>query len=266
MKRTVILMAVSLLVALVLLVQQGCGRPGEGAGLATIEETAVATVGEGPYPPAGGSSERSQESPSGVTSRASSDTAPVSSGDPGFAAAGSNSSAGFGHETATAGPSTSTSAAPGEWEAPGADVAAAFVGLAEGVEGLTIYSPREMPAGTVLAASWWPVSGGHAPDPVAAPGRPNPRVVGEGAEAEVRVLLQVDGGWVEVLEGVHGDLGELPSEAVGEVAGHAARSYRLMGGHLVQWSDAGRWYAVFGLDLASGVVERIAAGMEVQPR
>ena len=80
---------------------------------------------------------------------------------------------------------------------------------------------------------------GEEYDAQADSGEPNPRVTGMDSSAEVRVLLEVPGGWVEILEGVRGDLGELPNEVAGDVAGHPARSYRLMGGYLVQWSDDG---------------------------
>jgi hypothetical protein len=151
----------------------------------------------------------------------------------------------------------------GQWAPPTEDILEAFAAVREQAGEMTLYVPATLPAGATLHRCWWPASSGQEYDGQADSGEPNPHVTGAETTIEVRVLLKVAGGWVEILEGVRGDLGELPSEDIGDVAGHAARSYRLLGGYLVQWSDSGRWYAVYGRGVSADAVGRVAQGMYV---
>jgi hypothetical protein len=144
---------------------------------------------------------------------------------------------------------------------PDRDVVTAFAGLAAQAGSLTLYAPTEVPSGATIARSWWPLSAGQEPPESGVTGSSNPYVVGDGSRPEVRVLFRVGAGWLELLEGVRGDLGELPGELVGSVSGHTARAYRLLGGDLVQWSDQGAWYAVYGRGMKREDVVRFARGM-----
>ena len=74
-------------------------------------------------------------------------------------------------------------------------------------------------------------------------------------------MLAVGDGRLGIIQNVHGDLGDLPGRPVGTVAGHLATAYRVLGSDVVQWEDAGHWYAVMGTGLASGDVERFALSM-----
>ncbi|GAB4258620.1 MAG: hypothetical protein Kow00122_16270 [Thermoleophilia bacterium] len=145
------------------------------------------------------------------------------------------------------------------WTAPSGDIREAFRRLAGEVGAMTLYEPTEVPAEARLAARWWPVSSGD--DPSAPESDANPRVVGTEVAPEVRVLLQVGEGWLEVIQGVRGDLGDLPGEKVGAVDGHEAVAYRALGGNLVQWGFGGVSYAVYGKGLARADVVRFALGL-----
>lgn len=145
------------------------------------------------------------------------------------------------------------------WTAPSGDIREAFRRLAAEVGTMTLYEPTEVPVEARLAARWWPVSSGD--DPSAPESDANPRVVGTKAAPEVRVLLQVGEGWLEVIQGVRGDLGDLPGERVGAVDGHEAVAYRALGGDLVQWDFGGVWYAVYGKGLTRADVVRFALGL-----
>jgi hypothetical protein len=225
-KRTRVVMggiAVSLILVGATLMGHGCGTGVRGGGAVTVHETAVV----------GGGSDAS------VTGTEPSEP--------------------------WAGPDSSAEADEGDegWGPPDDDVRAAFADVAARIGAMSVYAPEELPAGTELASCWWPLTTGRQPDPTADSGENNPRVIGSGESAEARILLRLPDGWVEILEAVRGDLGDLPSEEAGEVGGHAARSYRLMDGYVVQWSDEGRWYAVFGLGVAQPDVKRIAHALEV---
>lgn len=176
-------------------------------------------------------------------------------------------------------PPTDREEAPGEsgplpiprWEGVGAEIAEAFDGL-EGRRGeLVLFRPRELPAGTRLAPHWIPVSdaaptgGDDLEETDDGPSVPhaNPLVSGAGPRPEIRVLLEVGEARVEILEGVQGDLGDLPMAKVTLASGREGGLYRVFGGHLIQWSFAGSWYAVFGRGLAPEDLVRLARGMEV---
>ena len=161
-------------------------------------------------------------------------------------------------------PTTAPSHSTADWGPPSPEVARAFSQLDDRLAGVRLYAPGELPADTSIAATWWPISSGKSPALWADHPAPNPRVIGRGADAEVRVALRVGRGdsWVEILERVKGDLGDLTGEPIGRVAGHEATAYRFMGGDLIQWSDGGAWFAVYGRNLKSGAARRIALAMK----
>jgi hypothetical protein len=69
-------------------------------------------------------------------------------------------------------------------------------------------------------------------------------------------------GWIVVVENFRGDLGDVTGREVGSVGGHGATLYEnVNGGTLVQWSDGGRWYGVFGRDVPTEEVVSLALGM-----
>jgi hypothetical protein len=119
-----------------------------------------------------------------------------------------------------------------------------------------LFIPADLPRGTRLAEGWRPLDG-----EAGAPLLPNPHIVGAQGEKEVRILLEEGQSWTEIIEGMRGDLGDLPHERVdlGELGWGAL--YKIRGGHLVQWSREGIWYAVFGQGRTPEDVLRIARGM-----
>jgi len=147
------------------------------------------------------------------------------------------------------------------WGPPDPIVLSAFEDLVASSSGMSIYAPSELPSGTQLAPGWWPLSQGPVP-----PGRlegENPLVVGDEGSREVRVLLRAGSGWLEVMQGIRGDLGDLPGRPAGTVEGREATLYAMLGGQLVHWSHKGTWYGVFARDLAEADLLRIATGMKL---
>ena len=124
-----------------------------------------------------------------------------------------------------------------------------------------LFAPTELPSGAALAPEWLPVL--ESADPRADPtlSRPNPLISGEGADAEVQVVLQVGEGWLVIIENFHGDLGDVAGNDVGSVDGHPARLYQVNGGELVQWSVNGSWYGVFGRDVSEDAILAVALNM-----
>jgi len=127
-----------------------------------------------------------------------------------------------------------------------------------------IYAPTTLPDGAERAASWLPVIDSTDPALYDGPLRTNPYVMGSGVDAEIQVVYTLDSGWIVVVENFLGDLGDVNGESVGEVGGHPATFYSVNGGDLVQWSDGGRWYGVFGRGVGSGAVLATALGMRVE--
>ncbi len=78
-------------------------------------------------------------------------------------------------------------------------------------------------------------------------------------------MYDVDGGWLVILENFQGDLGDVTGMPVGEVAGEPAALYEVNGGQLVQWSQDGRWYGVFGRGIPGQDVIDTALGMQRLP-
>ena len=144
--------------------------------------------------------------------------------------------------------------------------ASVFSDLAVSASPMPVYGLAEIPLGATVPAHWWPVL--DADDPAVYEGPPtgNPRVLGgQGYGIEAQLVMEFQGGWVAVLENFRGDLGDTSGVEVGVVAGHRAFLYAVNGGSLVQWSDGGRWYGVFGRGVSSQTVVDIALEMQVVP-
>ncbi|MHB8868265.1 MAG: hypothetical protein ACYC6T_06515 [Thermoleophilia bacterium] len=142
--------------------------------------------------------------------------------------------------------STSTTPSAGSpstgWEPPSADVLAAFTERSAEMA-CPLYVPALLPSGTLLG-----------PRGVDLP-------LGNDVGAELVVDLVVDGGVVQVGEGIAADIGDVPGEPCGEVAGRPATAYRMLGGVLVQWSAEGWWYGVFSRDVPRETVIGVALSM-----
>ena len=136
--------------------------------------------------------------------------------------------------------------APGhvvEWAAAGPEVIAAFEQVKSQLGGRRVFVPGRLPAGAVVAR------GDEAAEWIALP-----------AAGEVRVIVP-GAGVLQFLEGVAGDVGDLPYRDAGSVCGCRAAVYELLGGTLVQWSYEGAWYGVYGRGFAEEVVVEVAGGM-----
>jgi hypothetical protein len=126
--------------------------------------------------------------------------------------------------------------------------------------GLRLYAPTEVPSGTSVAPRWTDVLVTPGTTATSA-GASNPRISGSDSTAEVGLVLEVGSGWVSFVQNVHGDLGDLPGRPIGSIDGHLATAYRMLGADVVQWEDAGHWYALMGTGLAGSDIERIALSM-----
>lgn len=145
---------------------------------------------------------------------------------------------------------------------PQAAIAQVFADIAQATAPTPAYGLAELPPGIAIPAAWWPVLSMTAPADYEGPVVSNPRITGEGPGAqEVQLVLAMGDGWLMVLANFRGDLGDVVGSPVGQVAGHTATLYGLNDGVLVQWSDQGAWYGVFGRGLPSADVVRIALSM-----
>jgi hypothetical protein len=132
--------------------------------------------------------------------------------------------------------------------------------LALRVAPMPVYGWEETPPGVEILARWLPVIEETEPVPDTGFPEANPRVVGEGrADPEAQVVFGYEGGWLVLVENFRGDLGETPGTSLSDVAGKAAAVYSVNGGVLVQWSDDGRWYGLFGRGVASANVVSLAS-------
>jgi hypothetical protein len=162
-------------------------------------------------------------------------------------------------------PSTSVSSSTSDSSPPSqSTIARLFGDLARTSAPMPVYGLTELPAGCSIPAEWWPVLSLESRAAYEGPAVLNPRVVGEeqGAQ-EAEVLLQFDEGWLLILENFRGDLGDVSGSTVGDMAGRPARLYEVNGGVLVQWSDQGAWYGVFGRGLAAADVVQVALALTV---
>lgn len=134
-----------------------------------------------------------------------------------------------------------------------------FADLARSMAPLHIYGLVEVERETIVPADWWPVLYLQGPAEYEGPLVANPRVSAcQDGAAEVQLVLQHGNGWLVILENFRGDLGEVTGAQVGEVAGHSADLYEVNGGTLVQWSDCGSWYGVFGRGVPATEVVQLA--------
>ena len=161
--------------------------------------------------------------------------------------------------------STSTSAAavvPVSPPVTPANIEQTFKALAASVKPMEVFVPTVLPEGATLAARWLPVIGSADPRDYRGEEQPNPRTVGAGPDSEVQVVFQAGSGWLVVIENFHGDLGDVTGTPVGVVAGNPALLYEVNGGELVQWSQDGRWYGLFGRGVSRDAILAAALGME----
>ena len=151
---------------------------------------------------------------------------------------------------------------PSGWSSPGASVVRALAVARKGAGGLKLYVPTLLPGETVAPDAWWPVSQVESPGAYEGPPAPNPRIASAaGAMPEIRLVLRSDHGWLEIVENVRGDLGDVTGSPVGTVAGHPATLYQLGDCYCVQWSDAGIWYALVARGWPEGEVRVVALNM-----
>jgi hypothetical protein len=141
-----------------------------------------------------------------------------------------------------------------------------FSNLAGSGGSMPIYGWIDAPEGATLLADWLPVIDQEDPDNYEGPAVPNPRISGGGGyDPEIQVVFSYGGGWLVVVENFRGDLGDVTGTVVGSISGHAASLYEVNGGCLVQWSDGGRWYGVFGRKVQSEQLVPLALDMATMP-
>lgn len=133
---------------------------------------------------------------------------------------------------------------PESWVPSSPDVVAVF--MSEGARvACPVYVPSRVPVGSVV------VGGGGGGS-----------MLGEGGALSVVRLATASGAIIEIAQGIAGDVGDLPGESCGAVAGRPAAVFSMLGGHLVQWSDPPWWYGVFSTGLPKEAVIELAAGMD----
>ncbi len=154
---------------------------------------------------------------------------------------------------------TSLSSTPASVVESRSDVAELFGELARTMAPLPVYGLEELPLEVSLPTKWWPVLSVDLPSDYDGPDVANPWVSDSPpGTQEAQVLLETSDGWLVILENFRGDLGDVTGSAVGTVAGRPAVLYELGGGVLVQWSDRGAWYGVFGRGVGADEVVRTA--------
>ncbi len=193
---------------------------------------------------------------------ASTGTVPTAALPPATAGQSSNST------KTTASPSTSSLTSPPSSDTVTStafeDVDRLFAELAANCRPMTIFAPAVLPDDAVLADRWFPVLESQDPGSYDGPPARNPQVLGSGADSEVQVIFQAGDGWLAILENFRGDLGDVKGTPVGTVAGSPAVVYEVNGGELVQWSQDGLWYGVFGRGIARDQLVDVALGMQPQ--
>ena len=151
---------------------------------------------------------------------------------------------------------------PSGWSSPGASVVRALAAARADAAGLKLYAPMLLPGETVAPDAWWPVSQVDSPAAYEGPPASNPRIASSpGTLPEIRLVLRSDRGWLEIIENVRGDLGDVTGSPVGTVSAHPATLYQLGGCLCVQWADAGIWYAVVARGWPEGDVRVVALNM-----
>jgi hypothetical protein len=137
-----------------------------------------------------------------------------------------------------------------------------FAELAATYQPVTIFAPTVLPDDAALADGWFPVLESQDPGSYDGPPAMNPQVLGSGADSEIQVIFRAGDGWLAILENFRGDLGDVTGMPVGTVGGNPAAVYEVNGGELVQWSQDGRWYGVFGRQMARDRIVDVALGMQ----
>ena len=151
---------------------------------------------------------------------------------------------------------------PAEWGAPDGSVARAFATAEAGADGLRVYAPTLLPNSTVAPDTWWPISEVDSPSAYAGPRVSNPHILSEeGGLPEIRVALKSSDGWLEIIEDVRGDLGDIEGTSIGTISGRQATLYVVEGCYCVQWSDEGIWYAVFARGWSEEDIREVALDM-----
>ena len=89
-------------------------------------------------------------------------------------------------------------------------------------------------------------------------------MTGADGERQAEILVELEDGGFSFVENFRGDLGDVTGEPVGSIAGHRATRYVLGDGVLVQWSEQGRWYGVFGWGSGAAETVGLALGMNVR--
>jgi hypothetical protein len=134
-----------------------------------------------------------------------------------------------------------------ETDAGQSGISQLFAELARELAPLPVYGLAELPPGGSIPAEWWPAVSIDSPSSCDGSTGPNPWVSESPPGAkEAQVLLRLREGWLMIVENFRGDVGDAQGVAVGEVEGRPASLFELPGGTLIQWSDKGAWYGVFG--------------------
>lgn len=141
----------------------------------------------------------------------------------------------------------------------------AFASLALSAQPLAVFAPTYLPAGAVLAESWWPMVEWEDPSAYPGPLQPNPYLMEDGSLPQAEVIVQSGNGWIDFLQNFRGDVGDSVRNDVGEVAGLPAALFAISGGSLVQWQYEGLWYGVFARGVAEEDLLRVAGGMRLLP-
>ena len=148
----------------------------------------------------------------------------------------------------------------------GRSISTVFADLTGIAGSMPVYGWTDAPEGVTLVADWLPVIDQQQPDEYQGPAVANPRISGGGGyDPEIQVVLSYKGGWLVVVENFRGDLGDVTGTDVGAISGHAAALYAVNGGYLVQWSDGGRWYGVFGRGVENEQLVALALRMVPLP-
>ena len=148
--------------------------------------------------------------------------------------------------------------------ADASDLTPVFREIAVAVAPMPVYGLVRLPAGAEVARSWWPAI--DLSDPASYQGKSvaNPHIAGaDSAQPQAQLLLQMGEGWIVVFENFRGDLGENAGKRVGTVGGKEAILCNTNGGTLVQWSNGGRWFGVFGRGIGQQVVVEIALAAQL---
>ncbi len=127
-----------------------------------------------------------------------------------------------------------------------------------------MYGLAELPSQASIPAEWWPAVSVDSPSAYDGPEVTNPWVSDSPAGTqEAQVLLKLGDGWLLIIENFRGDLGDVQGSPVGKVAGRPATLYEMAEGSLVQWSDQGAWYGVFGRGIDAADVVGTALSLTV---